>query len=136
MRKFLWAYLPLMVCHPFALAAVCPALASPVLKIQNVRCAPYARLSHVLNGTYEIANVTHGTPSARSINVANDPGGSITRLTSHYAGSPFSGTTGTRCLAGSANGVPASAPRALTMLGICLLGLVPLAGQLWRAVRK
>lgn len=205
MRKSHRVNLPLAMSLLFALVAVCPAMAGPILSIQQTSGPASVNVSGALSGTYEIANVIDGSPSEGSINVTNDLDRRIASLTlycdsliaskenfdsqanSGFTGScsiyersgnlistpsktggqtgmglsqgsykfastlnlhikrgfsfniaraSFSGKADTGCMAGTASCVPASKPRALTLLGLSLFALVPVAGELWRTVAR
>lgn len=69
-----------------ALLPARPAMANAILGLQNTNGSPYVDLTSILNGSYQIANIVNGSPSAGSINVRNNVAGGITTLTLDYHG--------------------------------------------------
>jgi len=57
-----------------------------IIKIQNINGSPTINFSQISNGSFTIANIIHGSPSAGSINVINNSGHALTSLILHFSG--------------------------------------------------
>lgn len=67
------------------------AQAYSIIMIQNPNGSPVVDLSAIENGSYVIANIFDGSPSAGSINVLNDTGSNVTSLDLFYNGNADAG---------------------------------------------
>ena len=64
-----------------------PNAKADIIGIQNQNGSATIDMSQILNGTYTLANIIGGSPSAGSINVLNNTGAPLTSLTLFFNGS-------------------------------------------------
>lgn len=140
MRKSLGVSTPIILFMLIALVALCPLLKGAVLKGCHPGFTSYTSQSSLLDSAQPAGSIaasqaaTDGPPQSQGSFSASSslaaPGAGL-----NMAGTSFGDAADWVRWVGPTQNIPASAPRALAMLEMCLVSLMPVAGQLWRAAR-